>query len=233
MAPLSDLGCTGVDLEKFRADNRAPVFRNQWNRWILMRTTRDNPSDRDAETTLRAAFHKWNAGDVQWGPLDVVIETPIPDGPRKGTPSVRVGNCDYLHVNRVSQAQLFFPREEWARLLPANKLPARRESCDPVPTLSTPKALFIEASFVWRGSAESVPWPVLSESVFRPAQACIHGADWILDSCALPPSVEPAPTELTATQKGVDVALPSLGLGAGLVALGAVATLAALAYLRR
>ena len=228
-AVFGDVGCINVDLEKFRANNRVPMYRNRWNRWILLRTVRDNPSDSDAAQTLRAAFGKWNRDDRSWGPLDVVVESSIPDGPRAGTRTVRVGNCDYLHAVKVSQSPIFFPRESWPKLLPAGKLPARRESVEPMPTLSTPKALYIECAFVWRGAAESVPWPVLTDSIFRPTQGCPTEADWILDSCSLPPTTEPAPLERSPTAKGVEelgAMMPTIVVGGVLVALGAAAILA-------
>ncbi len=228
-AIIGDLGCMGVDLEKFRAQNRVPMYRNQWNRWILMRTTRDNPSDLDAVATMKAAFNKWNRDERSWGPLDLLVETAIPDGPRAGTRAVRIGNCDYLHAVKVSTSPLGFPRELWPRLLPAGKLPARRESVDPVPTLSTPKAIWVECAFVWRGASESVPWPVLTDSMLRPTQGCPVDADWILDSCATPPTTEPAPLERTPVQKGVEelgTLVPTIVVGGVLVALGAAAVLA-------
>jgi hypothetical protein len=232
---IGDLGCMGVDLAKFRAENQCPLYRGQWNRWIFLRTTRDNPDDATIVATLRATLLKLNKENSEWGGADLLFETTIPDGPRAGTKTVRVGHCDYLHVTKISRTRIDFPRELWPRLLPAGKLPARRESVDPVPTLSTRDAVYVECAFVWRGTAQAIPWPVLTQSIVRATQQCPIDADWILSSCALPPAETP-PAEKTALEKGgTELAnvIPPLALGGGLMAVGALAAVAALIALRR
>lgn len=232
---IGDWGCMGVDLEKFRAENQCPLYRGKWNRWIFLRTTRDNPDDATIKRTLNATLYKLNRENSDWGGLDLMIETTIPDGPRAGTRTVRVGHCDYLHTTKISRTPLDFPRELWPRLLPAKKLPARRESVDPVPTLSTKDAIWVECAFIWRGTSEAIAWPVMTESVLKTTQKCPIDADWILSSCALPPA-EVAPAEKTPLEKGgTEVAhlIPPLALGGGLIAVGALAAVAALIALRR
>jgi hypothetical protein len=233
-ALFGDLGCLAVDLAQFQARNRVPLWPGKWNKWILMRTTRDNPDDAAILATMRAAFGKWSP--KIWGPLDLTVETTIPEGPRAGERTVRVGHFDYLHIVKASRDRLFFPRDQWARLLPEDKLPARRESVDPAPTLSTSTAIWLEVAFVWRGQGEtSRPWPVLTDSVVRATQQCPIDADWILDSCAVP-SAEPAPAEKTPIEKGgteIEALIPSVAWGGGLFAAGAVAAIVALIAARR
>jgi hypothetical protein len=233
-ALFGDLGCLSVDLDQFQARNRVPLFVNQWNRWILMRTTRDNPDDATILATMRAAFGKWSP--KLWGPADLTIETTIPDGARAGQRTVRVGHFDYLHIIQARRSQITFPREQWAKLMPEQRLPARRESVDPVPTLSTSTAIWLEVAFVWRGQGEtSRPWPVLTDSVVRATQQCPIDADWILDSCAIP-AAEPAPKEKTPLEKGgteIDLMIPPVTWGAGLFAAGAAAALLGLFLARR
>lgn len=235
-AIIGDLGCMGVDLEKFRASNRVPMFRNEWNRWIFLRTTRDNPDDATITATLRATLYRLNKENSDWGSADLMFETVIPDGPRAGQRTVRVGHCDYLHVTKISQTPISFPRDAWPRLLPAKALPARRESVDPVPTLSTTRAVWVECAFVWRGTAASLPWPVFTGGpdllplpTLRSTQQCPIDADWILSDCALPPKNEPAPLEKTPIEKAnleLNRMVPTIVVGGGLVLAGVALVLA-------
>lgn len=63
-----DLFCPGVDIEKFKAANRVPMFPGKWQVWKLYRTDKDNPSAADIEQTARAVVLQWfktiEAGDV-------------------------------------------------------------------------------------------------------------------------------------------------------------------------
>lgn len=239
---IGDFGCMGVDLAKFRADNQCPLFRGKWNRWIFLRTTRDNPDDATINATLRAVMYRLNKENSEWGSSDLMVETTIPDGPRAGQKTVRVGHCDYLHTTKISHSAIDFPRDLWPRLLPAGRLPARRESVDPVPTLSTKQAVWVECAFVWRGTAPSIPWPVftggpalLPVPTLRATQQCPIDADWILSGCAMPPA-EIAPAEKTPIEKGggeLARVIPPFALGGGLIAVGALAAVAALIALRR
>jgi hypothetical protein len=54
-----DLFCPGVDIEKFKAENRVPMFPGKWQAWKLYRTDRDNPSAEDIHHTARAVVLQW------------------------------------------------------------------------------------------------------------------------------------------------------------------------------
>jgi hypothetical protein len=52
MTLIGDLGCPGVDVDEWRKRNRVPLFPGKVNRWVLVRTTRDNPTPEDLKNTL-------------------------------------------------------------------------------------------------------------------------------------------------------------------------------------
>ena len=62
MIRVGDLGCPDIDVDNWRLDNRVPLFRSKVNRWILVRTLRDDPSPDDLKNTLAATFMKWFSG---------------------------------------------------------------------------------------------------------------------------------------------------------------------------
>ncbi len=47
MTTVGDVGCQGVDVDDWRKRNRVPLFPGKVNRWVLIRTTRDDPTPDD------------------------------------------------------------------------------------------------------------------------------------------------------------------------------------------
>lgn len=178
MTTIGDLGCSDVDVDAWEKANRAPLFPNKVNRWVLVRTLRDNPTPDDLKTTLAATFSKWFDGT----PFDAAL-------PSDST--TRSANADLIKLERVSKERLSFPQT--AR---------RREELPGIlPTLKPGEVVWLEVSFAYRGQLVDMPWPVRSGAAvqLKSSAHCPVDADWMLDSAAVP-TVE-APPEKSSTDK--------------------------------
>ena len=182
MTVVGDLGCPGVDVDKWRTENRVPLFRGKINRWILARTLRDDPSPDDIKQTLAATFMKWFAGTS----LDPALVF-------HGT--TRSATADLIKLERVSKERLSFPKT------------ARRREDLPgvVPLLRSGDFAWLEVSFAYRGQETDMPWPVRTGAAVQLTSSaeCPLDADWILDSTAEP--TEDAPPEMSSGGKAWEV----------------------------
>lgn len=178
MIDIGDLGCPGIDVDKWRDDNRVPLFPGKVNRWILVRTTRDNPTPDDLKTTLAATFERWFDGT----PLDPAL-------PFNGT--TRSAAADLIRLERVAKDRLTF----------AQPVRRREELPGPMPTLSPGDVVWLEVTFAYRGQLLSMPWPVRTGAAvqLQSSANCPVGADWMLDSAAFPAA--DAPPEMSSTEK--------------------------------
>jgi hypothetical protein len=178
---VGDLGCPGIDVEQWQKENRVPVFPGKVNRWILVRTLRDDPTPDDIKATLAATFVKWFGGT----PFDPVL-------PSDGT--TRSATADLIKLERVSKERLSFPQ------------PARRREQLPglLPTLRPGEHVWLEVSFAYRGQLVDMPWPVRTGAAVQldSSARCPIGADWILDSAAVPTA--DAPPEKSSSEKAGD-----------------------------
>jgi hypothetical protein len=195
MTTIGDLGCPGIDVDAWQKQNRVPLFPGKVNRWILVRTLRDDPTPAELKDTLAATFSKWFAGT----PFDPVL-------PSEGT--TRSATADLIKLERVSKERLSFPQ------------PARRREELPgiLPTLRPGELVWLEVSFAYRGQLVDMTWPVRTGAAaqLESSAHCPVGADWILDAAAVPTTN--APPEKSSTEKAGD----ALGgaaqkLGSGLV----------------
>ena len=197
MIAVGDLGCPGVDVEKWRAENRAPLFPGKVNRWLLVRTTRDNPTPDDLKNTLAATFVRWFSGT----PLDPAV-------PFDGT--TRSGAADLIRLERVSKERLNLVH------------PARRfeELPGQLPSVAPGDVVWLEVTFAYRGQLLSMPWPVRTGAEIQlTSQAdCPVGADWMLAAAAFPDTG--APDEMSTADKA-GKALGDTAVNAGSVASGA------------
>jgi hypothetical protein len=182
MTVVGDLGCPGVDVDKWRVDNRVPLFRGKVNRWILARTLRDDPSPDDIKQTLAATFMKWFDGTT----LDPALVF-------HGT--TRSATADLIKLERVSKERLSFPKS------------ARRREDLPgvVPVLRSGDLVWLEVSFAYRGQETDMPWPVRTGAAVQLTSSaeCPLDADWMLDSTAVP--TEDAPPEMSSSGKAWEV----------------------------
>jgi len=183
MTPVvGDLGCLGVDVDDWRKRNRVPLFPGKVNRWVLIRTTRDNPTPDDLKNTLAAVFVKWFEGTV----LDPALVF-------KGT--TRSSTADLIKLERASKDRLSF-----------DKTARRREELPGVvPTAAPGEVVWLEVSFAYRGQQSDMPWPVRAGAAMQLTSSaqCPIGADWVLDSAQTPTA--DAPPEQSSTEKAGEV----------------------------
>ena len=211
MTLIGDLGCPGVDVDEWRKRNRVPLFPGKVNRWVLVRTTRDNPTPEDLKNTLAAVFVKWFEGTV----LDPALVF-------KGT--TRSSTADLIKLERVSKDRLSL--ENPAR---------RREELPGVgPTVAPGDLVWLEVSFAYRGQQTDMPWPVRTSAAMQLTSSaqCPVGADWMLDA-AQTPTMDAPPEQTPVEKAGEVVNNAAAGVASGLfsllwlplAALGAVALL--------
>ena len=182
MTTVGDLGCQGVDVDDWRKRNRVPLFPGKVNRWVIIRTTRDDPTPDDLKNTLAAVFSKWFEGTV----LDPALVF-------KGT--TRSATADLIKLEKVSKD----------RLSVAN--PARRREDLPgvSPTVAPGNVVWLEVTFAYRGQQTDMPWPVRTGAAMQLTSSaqCPIGADWVLDSAQTP--TENAPPEQSSGDKAGEV----------------------------
>ncbi|MEO7036503.1 MAG: hypothetical protein ABI548_21340 [Polyangiaceae bacterium] len=197
MTTIGDLGCQGVDVDDWRKRNRVPLFPGKVNRWVIIRTTRDDPTPDDLKNTLAAVFSKWFEGTV----LDPALVF-------KGT--TRSATADLIKLEKVSKDRL------------AVASPARRREELPgvSPTVAPGNFVWLEVTFAYRGQQTDMPWPVRTGAAMQLTSSaqCPIGADWVLDSAQTP--TENAPPEQSSGDKAAEVVSDTAGtVTSGLVSL--------------
>jgi hypothetical protein len=181
MTVVGDVGCPGIDVDQWQKDNRVPLFPGKVNRWILVRTLRDDPTPEDLKTTLAATFSKWFKGT----PFDPVLP---------------------FKLERVSKEHLSFPNPARTRL----QIPG-------VPTVRPGEVVWLEVSFAYRGQQIDMPWPVRTGAAVQldSSARCPSGADWMLDSAAVP-TVDAPPEKSTGQKAGDTLSDGAAGVTKGL-----------------
>ncbi|MEO8900322.1 MAG: hypothetical protein ABI488_01850 [Polyangiaceae bacterium] len=181
MTTVGDLGCQGVDVDDWRKRNRVPLFPGKVNRWVIIRTTRDDPTPDDLKNTLAAAFSKWFEGTV----LDPALVF-------KGT--TRSATADLIKLEKVSKD----------RLSVANPARRREELPGVSPTIAPGNFVWLEVTFAYRGQQTDMPWPVRTGAAMQLTSSaqCPIGADWVLDSAQTP--TENAPPEQSSGDKATE-----------------------------
>jgi hypothetical protein len=177
---IGELGCAGIDLEQWKADNRVPLFPGKMNHWVLVRTLRDNPTETDLRNTLYAVMNKWFKGT----PVDPVLDT------QEGG---RAGATDNIRVIKTSPTPILLPN-------PARR---REQLPGPMPTLNAEGGfVYVAFEFAYRGVPRDLPWPVRTAPGVMGVQLtssaeCIYNADWMLSEAGEPGP--DAPPEKSAT----------------------------------
>jgi hypothetical protein len=183
MVRVGDLGCAGIDVEKWRAENRVPLFPNKMNRWLLVRTLRDRPDPDDVKHTLLAVFNKWFEGS----PIDPVLSS------SGGAP----GPVDNVVIVKSSNSP--FSLSDVAK---------RRESLSTLPTANGSHGLlYLEVHFAYRALTSSMPWPVrtapgLIGVGLASSAECPINADWMLLEAGKPLVQAPPEVPMTSVLAG-------------------------------
>jgi hypothetical protein len=215
---VGDLGCWGVDVDAFKASCRVPLYPEQWNRWFLWRTARDNASAADVERSTFAVMRKWF--EMVEGPSGLSS----PGMSDIWTPSR--GKVDNMRISLVPWDW----SADWGRVT------ARAEDCTPTPTPAPGGRLGVAVEFVYRGQPTSMPWPVHSPAII--GRYCPTEADWMLVRAYAPPS-SPTPPEKTAAEEAgaalrkAGAALLPNPIGLVVVALAGLGVVAISKALRR
>lgn len=178
MMRVGVLGCPDVDVESWKRTNRAPLYAGKINRWLLIRTMRDRPTENDVRETLYAVFNKWFAGS----PIDPALDLPGEGG--------RAGPVDHITLVRASSSPISL-----------TSVSRRREDLPeaPPPTVNAEGGLlYLEVHFACRALAVSLPWPVRTApswvgAQLRSSAECPVNADWMLSEVGKP--LENAPPE--------------------------------------
>lgn len=208
---IGDLGCLGVDTDAWRATNRCPMYPGKTNRWLLLRTLRDEADDAEVRRTLQAVMAKW-VGDVPtgWSPVG------------EATGHIRVGPADNITVERIVRERLALEQKSRSR---------EDLTYPPIPMLVSGPWTSVEITFDWRSQVDSIPWPVWHGGpvMLESSRVCPFDADWILDEVGVPLRDSPPEVPLgeqveevvkeTAEAAVRSIALPLLVTGA---LLGAV-----------
>lgn len=185
-----------VDALAWGESNRVRVFTGKRQRWVLARTTRDNPTVASVPLTAKAVMGKWFEGT----PLDVQFAD--------------AGDAvDDITVTNVSE-----------ELPPAPSGSQRREALDPVPLLApSPRPpLFVTVEFNYRGYGKDLPWPVWTAPLLaftREAKLCPLDCDWMLAWAAPEVGLAVAPDEEGLLDKLVHHAPGPLATAAEIVQL--------------
>jgi hypothetical protein len=223
--------CGDIDLDEFRRDNRAPLYPMAWNRWLLARTERDNPTKGDVVRTVQAVMSKF-FDDVPLPDTDIPIDTP---GSRAGEDTGKIDHVRVLSATRdLTQAVAAVTDSGW-------RGSKRREQLKFAPTLRKPESRpgfpdpapwYVAIEFYYRGSQASLSWPVHKVQMIN--AACPIEADWLLMAAyqhqsGASPEKSPPDTEFWEELfKEADKKLPSVPtVGIGLL-VGGLAVFGAL-----
>lgn len=172
---IGDLGCLGIDVDKWLKENRAPLFPGQINRWLLARTLRDSPSDAQVKNSLLDSMTRWFPGGWVTDPWFETAE----GGRQEGIDGIRI-------VNASKDARSTF------------KDPIKtREQCTIMPTVEGSKGtVYVEMVFNYRQPTTDIAWPVdvlhdlASDPIpIRAHQNCPDKTDWMLVAVGKPAGI--------------------------------------------
>lgn len=197
------LTCADVDSQQWRADNRAPVYRDRVNRWLFARTTSDGLAGAELQDAMRQAFARMHQS--------------LLDGPAVLAASVggRIGPFDRVVIGSPELAEPTMPP------VPTSAPVRTAWELDPMPLLAasedSPNVAWCPVEFVWRGAAADLPWPTWRPGVLD--QHCPIGCAYMLYR------VEAPGEEVAPTTGGRGATLPKVSAPSRLrwAAFGAVA----------
>ncbi|MGB1276518.1 MAG: hypothetical protein ACPG77_12285 [Nannocystaceae bacterium] len=146
-----------VDPELWALDNRVTLHPGRVNRWVLVRTLRDNPTPELLLRSTIAVMGRW------FGDSGIGITT--------GTAG---DNVDSIAIESQSYTRPLLMNSQ------------RREQLDPIPMMRPGSVIYLTVTFNYRGSIRSMPWPVWSSafSLLTSSKICPFNCDWMLSEAA-------------------------------------------------
>ena len=173
---IASLHCPGVDdVDTWEQKNRVRLYPEQKNRWLLVRSRRDNLERQDVRQKTLNALRGW-FGNV-----------PLSDGSEIATPAYGgAGKIDNVRWGPITTSRnaamaavkkLGWKEAEWF------------EQKSPPPSLeSAPKGMdpwWVPIEFTYRGARADMAWPTAS---YLSSKDCPTNALWILISSFEPPT---------------------------------------------
>jgi len=171
---VGDVGCTGIDLDAWKAANRVKLYPGQRIRWILARSIDDKMSLGDIREqvegsayTTASVFRKWfNYLGLQPGDL---TET-------------EAGNIDNLKVLGIGSREDMITASRTPTLIDgkiavAGLGIAQKAEEMPGPILVRQPKIYVFVEFIYRGTQSSMPWPMYNDALLA-RKWCPVDAQW-------------------------------------------------------
>ena len=188
-----------LTVAEFQAMNRAPVFPGLWNRWTLLRTGRDSPTDEEVAQTTAAVFARWFGGGSS-----------LLDPSLTWDDSTRSGAADLIRMRGYESAASYpmmaalKKSEMTSRQRRDGAVTTREMAPGPLQMIAAGGVgpLRVHVTFVWRSQQETVPWPVWRQTWLPSREASLEPSapkDWALDRVHEPTSG--APPEMSSWEK--------------------------------
>lgn len=153
---------SAVSWADFAARNRVPLWPGLWNRWQLL--TSGLPEGATAEQAARAligVMSEWCGGLVRGSQLEPALQWTgtRPTGAADELRLRSVGSYADIPDLAVTSASLMLPehRRQGAKL-------NRMDIPGPFPRVESGHVSKLVCSFVWRSTAETMPWPIWRDS---------------------------------------------------------------------
>ena len=170
---IGDVLCPGVDVDAWKAQNRAPLFPGKQNKWVLARANDDGLTVADITTSLYEAFEYW---------FDASVGIIAASEDR-----AKIGEADSVRVVSIGE----FPQ------MAAGTIIARKESLSSMPIITGKRVVYVEVTFDYRGTNSNMAWPCFT-SIWdgKIKGSCPNSSDWALQYVFQPvKGVEPERTD--------------------------------------
>jgi len=192
---LGDVGCSGIDLAKWKATNRVKLYPGQRIRWIFARSTDDKASLDDIRAQAEGSFGTASVFQKWFDPVALL--------PGDYT-ETEAGKIDNLKVLGIGTRDAMITAGQTAGLVIAQKAEDM-----PGPILVRLPKVYVLVEFIYRGTQNSMPWPVYDDAVIA-RKWCPTEAQWGL-SIAFGQGKDAAvvPKETTLSNPSTYTPLPS------------------------
>lgn len=215
---IESLHCPGVDdAAAWNQKNRVRLYPEQKNRWLLVRSRRDNLERKDVRQKTLNALRVWFSNVPLGDESEIALPSPTGDAGKidhvKWGPITTSREAAFAAVKKLG-----WKEAEW------------REQKDPEPSLESAPAgtdpWWVPIEFTYRGARQDIPWPTAS---YLSSKDCPTNALWMLISSFEPPrpgTREAALPPPTSFWGGVADELPDMPKGFSLVSTALIAGLA-------